>query len=97
MIAELHLQSLTLSFRWINGYISPNNYVSIHFYSYFFVKFKMSFIQKKNDVSLEDIARLVGVFSGMNATNVWSKVTAADFTVERFAYVFSCFNLKFKK
>ncbi len=41
-------------------------------------------MEKKFAVTDEDIDRLLGVFSQLNPTNIWSQVKKEDFTVKRF-------------
>lgn len=41
-------------------------------------------MQKRTDVTEEDVDKLLKVFSELNSSNVWSRVKREDFTVRRF-------------
>ena len=44
----------------------------------------MSFMNKKLDVTDEDIENLLVFFKRIHTDNVWAKVTKGDFKTERF-------------
>ena len=53
--------------------------------------FQTNKMEKKIDITEEDVDKLMKVFAELNSTNVWSRVKRDDFTIRRFAWVvFRC-------